>query len=220
MRGSARTRRRLRLGRQRGCLAPAPAAPSGRQRGCMAPAPAAPALGSLGADARAAAPHATGPQPGRGGRVHRARTHPYLWPATPAPTPVPRPATPAPRLPPNDRYTVPRRDGVPAVEGARHTAPGSSADATRLGRCDLSPLLAPAPRRGRAALRMIAGRHPAHWSTVHCLEAPCGRVLAVRTRVKCISHCQRMMSIGLFLFSRDTPVLSAEVVGTCEVVGT
>ena len=51
--------------------------------------------------------------------------------------------------------------------GGRRTAPGSAADATHLDRRSLGPLLAPAPRRGRAATASIAGRRPAHSSNVH-----------------------------------------------------
>ena len=51
--------------------------------------------------------------------------------------------------------------------GGRRTAPGSAANATHLDRRGLSPSLAPAPRRGRAATASIAGRRPAHSSNVH-----------------------------------------------------
>ena len=66
--------------------------------------------------------------------------------------------------PSNHGLLVPRAAGH---RGGRRTAPGSAANATHLDRRGLSPSLAPAPRRGRAATASIAGRRPAHSSNVH-----------------------------------------------------
>ena len=85
-----------------------------------------------------------------------------------------------------------------AAPGGRRTAPGSAANATHLDRRGLSPSLAPAPRRGRAATASIAGRRPAHSSNVHCDDGAC--------RV-----CSIAGFYGSFLFSHDTPMMSAGV---------
>jgi len=96
---------------------------------------------------------------------------------------------------PRERRTAPgsagwtaHRAGQAAAgqhRGGRRTAPGSAANATHLDRRGLSLLLAPTPRRGRAATASIAGRRPAHSSNVHRDEGAWGR------------------SVGLFLFFRE-----------------
>ena len=88
-----------------------------------------------------------------------------------------------------------RRATAGQHRGGRRTAPGSAANATHLDRRGLSPSLAPAPRRERAATASIAGRRPAHSSNVHCDGACRVYILAGVT--------------GPFLFSRVTPVQSA-----------
>ena len=65
-----------------------------------------------------------------------------------------------------------RRRGAGQHRGGRGTATVSTANATHLDRRGLSPSLAPAPRRGRAATASIAGRRPAHSSNVHRDEGP------------------------------------------------
>ena len=90
------------------------------------------------------------------------------------------------------RLSAPRRTAHRAGQaaagqhrGGRRTAPGSAANATHLDRRGLSLLLAPTPRRGRAATASIAGRRPAHSSNVHRDEGAWGR------------------SVGPFLFFRE-----------------
>ena len=100
---------------------------------------------------------------------------------------------------PQRRSCCAQRRAAGQHRGGRRTAPGSAANATHLDRRGLSPSLAPAPRRGRAATASIAGRHPAHSSNVHCDEVAC--------RVYSLAGFT-----GPFLFSRVTPVQS--VVGT------
>ena len=66
-------------------------------------------------------------------------------------------------LQPRERRTAPgsagwarRAAAAGQHRGGRRTAPGSAANATHLDRRGLSPSLAPAPRRGRAATASIA----------------------------------------------------------------
>ena len=73
--------------------------------------------------------------------------------------------------------------------GGRRTAPGSAANATHLDRRGLSPSLAPAPRRGRAATASIAGRRPAHSSNVHCDQGPAGFTALQGLRVLFFFRC-------------------------------
>ena len=93
---------------------------------------------------------------------------------------------------PQRRSCCAQRRAAGQHRGGRRTAPGSAANATHLDRRGLSPSLAPAPRRGRAATASIAGRRPAHSSNVHRDEGAC--------RVYSLAGFT-----GPFLFSRDTP---------------
>ena len=68
---------------------------------------------------------------------------------------------------PQRRSCCAQRRAAGQHRGGRHTAPGSAANATHLDRRGLSPSLATAPRRERAATASIAGRRPAHSSNVH-----------------------------------------------------
>ena len=101
---------------------------------------------------------------------------------------------------PQRRSCCAQRRAAGQHRGGRHTAPGSAANATHLDRRGLSPSLATAPRRERAATASIAGRRPAHSSNVHRDEGAC--------RVYSLAGFT-----GPFLFSRDTLVLSAEAGG-------
>ena len=99
---------------------------------------------------------------------------------------------------PQRRSCCAQRRAAGQHRGGRHTAPGSAANATHLDRRGLSPSLATAPRRERAATASIAGRRPAHSSNVHRDEGAC--------RVYSLAGFT-----GPFLFSRDTLVLSVEL---------
>ena len=98
---------------------------------------------------------------------------------------------------PQRRSCCAQRRAAGQHRGGRRTAPGSAANATHLDRRGLSPSLAPAPRRERAATASIAGRRPAHSSNVHRDEGAC--------RVYSLAGFT-----GPFLFSRDTLVLSEQ----------